>query len=271
MSGRPEGIFGDQELVEQFAEDPEALAVLDAIAQTQTVETLEHHRLSRARTFASRLGGRNAGSDAAPKHHRRRVVPTALIAAAVLVTAAAASAVGLLRHYVDFGSSPSARGRVVREFSELPRVTASHGPGPLTGSAREVYAVPGSARIRLYVAPAGRGFCWGVTTLGGTCVTAHSPVVEPFYSGRPVKGQREPALIAGAVRGRPERLSLSFEDGSQTDLQLIYVSQPIAASFFIYEVPAHRWRPGTLPSEITVYGPGGHVEGHGRLMYETAG
>jgi hypothetical protein len=110
-----------------------------------------------------------------------------------------------------------------------------------------------------------------VTTLGGTCVASDSPAIEPFYSGRPVKGQREPGLIAGAVRGEPERITLTFEDGSQTDLPLIYVSRPIAASFFVYEVPAYRWRRGFLPRVITVYGPDGDVTGRGRLMYEGAG
>jgi hypothetical protein len=263
MDDRTKSVFTDPELVEQFADDPEALALLDAVAATQTPTVIKPRR--HVQGVVRRLLPRGAAG------RRHRPVALAACLFAVLVAAAVASAFGLFPHHVDFGHSPHANGRVVREFSELPRVTALHGPGPLTGPAREVYTIPSDRQIRLYAAPAARGFCWGVTTLGGTCVASHSPVIEPFYSGRPVKGQREPGLIAGAVRGQPERISLTFEDGSQTDLQLIYVSRPIAASFFVYEVPADRWRPGFLPTVITVYGSGGDVAGRGRLMYERAG
>lgn len=268
MKPRRISVFGDSELVEQFADDPETLAVLDAIAATQRSDVLERRRHGWGGAGALLQSRRRSAQTPSPR--RRRVGALVLGAVVLLAVVAAASAVGLFKDYVDFGNAPSARGRLVQEFSQLPRVVGIHGPGALTGPAREVYALPGHGRVRVYAAPAAEGFCWGVTTLGGTCVTSHSPEIEPLYSGIPAPGHHEPSIIAGAVRGEPERISLTFQDGVEIDLQLTYVSNPIKASFFVYDVPATNWREGFRPKVITIYGKNG-VEGRGYLMYEHPG
>jgi hypothetical protein len=269
-------ILRDPELVELFADDPEALAVLDAIADTQDPKLLTRQRRIAAPSFIARRFGdprrrvstrARAGSD---RRRPRRLVLVGIVVVAVI--AVVGPAFGLIGRVIDFGGTPRAHGVIVRDFGELERITALHGPGAITGPTRRVYTFKTSSRqVDLYAAPARHGYCWGVSTLGAaTCVTARSPAIEPLYSGIPRRGSREPSLIAGATRSDTTRVSLTFEDGHQIDLPVVAVSKPISADFFLYQVPPKQWRRGARPSLITVFGPGGQVEGHGRLMYESS-
>ena len=63
---------------------------------------------------------------------------------------------------------------------------------------------------------------------------------------------------------------MTFEDGSQIDLDLVFVSRPISASFFLYRVPPDHWAQGMRPKAITVFNTENHVAGRGYLLYETA-
>jgi hypothetical protein len=273
MQAKKHGVISDPELIEQFADDPEALAVLDAIAATQSRTLLGRSLLQRAKV--QRAGRRRYRAEVSGGNlaHRLRHRPAVLgaVGLAALIAAVAASALIVVRQFVVFGAAPRANGLIVRDFSALPRVTALQGSGPLTGPARELYTfTAGGRQFHLYAAAADQGFCWGVSALGATCVTPHSPVIEPLYSGIPRLGRREPSLIAGAVRGAPTRIALSFEDGSRLDLKLVLVSKPISAVFFLYRVPPAQWRLGMRPTQITVFAQNGRVEGVGHLMYENA-
>jgi hypothetical protein len=271
MEPRKRGVLSDPELIEQFSDDPEALALLDAIAATQD-PTLPRRGIAAGRSFRSRLhsprgGRRGSGQRVGPGRS------VALISACVVVltVVVGASAFAVARRLVIFGHTPSAHGLIVRDFSDLPRVAGVRGPGRLTAPPRRVYAFSVNKRVfALYAAPARDGFCWGVSALGITCVTPHSPAIEPLYSDIPRRGDREPALIAGAVRGRPDRVVLTFKDESQTDLDLVFVSSPISASFFLYRVPPDRWAQGVRPKVITVFNSENQVAGRGYLLYETA-
>jgi hypothetical protein len=272
QKAKKQGVISDPELIEQFADDPEALALLDAVFVTQSETRLPQGFLHRTKVPSKRRRSRaevSRGQLAGIFRHRSTLVgATGLVA---LIVAVAASAVVAVRQFVVFGAAPRATGLIVRDFSALPRVTALQGSGSLTAPARELYTfTPGGRPFHLYAAPTAHGFCWGVSSLGATCVTPNSPVIEPLYSGIPRPGSREPSLVAGAVRGTPTRITVSFEDGSHRGLKLVSVSKPIAAVFFLYRVPSVRWRLGMRPTRVTVFGQHGHVVGVGQLMYESA-
>jgi hypothetical protein len=242
----------DSEVVELFREEPELLAVADALASLSDEEWRRAQR-------------------AAPMRSRRRV---AVFAAAVVVVgslAVAASAGGLLDRVVNYFRSPDAKQATVLDFRELERIRLFPSVVKLTGPARLVYTFhTPDGSYRLSAAPARNGFCWAITTLGVTCASSDSPTLEHGYTDIPPRGRRGPALIGGAVRVPVKRVVVRFEDGNSLDLPLVTVSPPIDGTFFLYDVPPSHWKRGTRPRSVVAYASNGRVAGIGWLLYEHA-
>lgn len=237
-------VLDDPELLRLFGDDPQALAVLDAAAATQ-------------------------GSARGARVRRRAAI---VAAGAVLVASAiAVPALGLVGRLIDFSHARPAHALVIWDFAKLEFARAGDGPGVEPSKTRRVYVFQTpDGRYALYATPTrAGGFCWGVQGLGDTCVARNDPRIEPLYSGVPIRGSKEPSLIAGASYEPISRAALTFQDGSTVELPLVAVSKPIDAVFFLYDVPRSHWRSGTLPSHVTVYGTRGESVGLGRLLYET--
>ena len=216
---------------------------------------------------------RRAGELALGRRWKRKPYRALAIAAVLAVIIGAASpAVGLDRAVLDYFSADRAPENVQVDFGAFDRLDPARGPGIATNEARTVHTFRlASGTYDLTVAPAATGFCWGISRFGLTCENADSRPIDLFYRDIPEVGRSEPVLIASAVRGVDlTRITVTFEDGDELDLPLVMVSEPIGASFFLYEVPETRWRLGSRPAHVTAYDSTGAKLGSSALMYTSS-
>ena len=192
---------------------------------------------------------------------RRRLHPYVLAAALILAAIALATpALGLDRIVVDFFRAEHAP-EVVRVdirhwFDEVSPTPEK--PGVSADESRKVYSfVAESGRYDLFVSPARGGYCWLIRRVAGSCEDSSSAVISPLWSDVPRSGDpvSDPAMVAGAINAASAaRLALTFEDGTSTDLPFVFVSDPIDAGFFYYELPRNHLEQGSRPRTLTVYG-----------------
>jgi hypothetical protein len=208
-------IFADQELGHVLADDPELLAIADAIAQTQR----------RARNT---------------KSPRRRM----LLVAALLTLLLAAPAYALVRSIIEFGSKPPADGIVVKQFGYLNEAAPSGmNPAVIEGAARHVadYTLADGRKLALSIAPTKTGgFCedWG--NFAETCdATRAVPIDLGRVAGRIPQG---PAFAFGSVLDpAATNVDLRWADGRTVQVPLVRVSAPINASFYFYALAVDDW------------------------------
>jgi hypothetical protein len=171
---------------------------------------------------------------------------------------------------LDFGQAEKApRGsRVVKNFAVLdqgapPRMTTDVIPN-------ETRKVTTFGDATLWVAPTRQGgFCTdlggeggcdrlGTVPLNVSWAVARSgptPESERFIGGRPVVNQ-----VSGYVNARwATGLEIRFEDGDVIRPQVVWVSKPIEAGFFLQAIPAAHRRAGHLISEIVALDADGKV------------
>ena len=208
----------DHELVELLGNEPELLAIADAIAETQRARRIRPQR-----------------------RHR-----LALAAAAVLAVAVAAPALGLHRTIVSFFESEPAPERAQIEFARLGIASPTGlGPNVIHGEARKLLERELGGKVRpLYVAPTrDGGFCWQWEQLFGSCGRTH-----PAQAKLGVTWQERavgPTLMAGHVLDPSvERLELRYEDGRRAEIPIVWVSAPIDAGFYSFEVAPETLREG---------------------------
>jgi hypothetical protein len=195
---------------------------------------------------------------ARPSRSRRRLLVVALAAAFALV--ATALAFGWPQSLIDFFRAAPAPKPVKNNFGAM-NVIAPPGMSPRTipGQARRIMsAVFNGHRHVLYVAPTRDGsFCYEWTTAMGSCAPPKHPRPLP---GKPAgvpagslatmgAGVQEtrgglPGIVTGyVIAGRAKTVEAQFVGGSSVSLPITWVSAPIKAGFFVYDVPAaHRTR-----------------------------
>lgn len=211
---------------------------------------------------ATRLRARSAGApaatQAAPSAPRRRRPGRAVLAVAGPAAAliAAGSAIGLNLDVVEFSSAERAPQPIQREFSDL-SVGAPPGmdPGAIAGDTRKVMTRTVGNRLRtLWVAPAkSGGFCAVWTELVGGCRAPGGPDLSATYFVRPASegGYAVVEMMAGSVsHERVKAVEVRFQDGTAVRTKVVWVSAPINAGFFIYEVPVRHRTPGSLVSAV---------------------
>jgi hypothetical protein len=189
---------------------------------------------------------------------RRLVVGMASVA--MLGVLVAAPAFGLHREVFDFLSSEPASERVQLEFARLD-VTAppEWRPGIIAGEARKVteMMVRGKRRI-LSVAPTQNGgYCFQWTGFFGGCHDPdrparprprgpHGDLNTHFFSWGGHVTEEAMTLLGGHVRAKSvERLEVEFADGERDEVPLTWVSEPIDAGFYLYDVPERHRRKET--------------------------
>jgi hypothetical protein len=167
------------------------------------------------------------------------------------------AALGLYRDVLPFGSLQPAPAPVVRSFSGFDvGAPAGMAPGVIAGEARKVVELRLSTGKNwiLWVAP---------TRSGGFCMQhgCDRDRAIPFSPGLAVPGPVSPTgeilappvifegdtLIHGA-----SKLRVEFEDGTSARTPLVWVSAPIDAGFFVYEVPEAHWAAGHRPVALVL-------------------
>jgi hypothetical protein len=184
-------------------------------------------------------------------------VPVAATVAALLV----ASAFGLYRQVVDFFAAEPAPERIVQEYRELSARSAALGMGPrvVPGQARKVMALERDGKPEpFYVAPtADGGFCyrWGTSGSCGRILAVQRPVGLGYLDGA-----NGPAELEGHVLD-PDvaRLELRYADGTSTEIPVVWVSPPIDAGVFAYDVPAAHEQAGHGATELVALDSDGDV------------
>lgn len=162
-------------------------------------------------------------------------LPLAAIVAAILV----GSALALYRESIDFWSADPAPERIVFDFHKL-RVLGSVGLGSdlLPDEARKVtsFEIDGKPR-GLFVAPASAGgYCWRLHFVGSCGRTERD---RPDFSAGWLESDHGGASWINGDFLDPEvaRLELEYEDGILAPVPLVWVTAPIDAGFFSFDVP----------------------------------
>jgi hypothetical protein len=185
----------------------------------------------------------------------RRVV---LVAAAALALLIAAPALGLHRTIVDFFTAEPAQERVRLDFARLD-LTAPKGmaTGVIPMQARKV-PVRSADGSETYVSVAptrSGGFCLTWENGPGGCRTrTFGGVGASFYGSGDETGLTISQINGAITQDNAERLELRFADGTTLELPITWVSAPIDAGFYVYEVPA-----GRRPQELVLYADGNDV------------
>jgi len=188
---------------------------------------------------------------------RHRALTTTAIVAAALVVAVPA-ALGLHRVVVDFVSAEPAPERVQLDFARLdlgaPKGMAT---GVIAGQTRKVpvRSADGGETL-VWVAPTrSGGFCLTWEHGPGGCRTRAGGGVGASFSGSGDENGVTISQVAGATtRDDADRLELRFADGTSVELPLTWVSAPIDAGFYAYEIPT-----GRRPQELLLYADSGDV------------
>jgi hypothetical protein len=169
--------------------------------------------------------------------------------AAVIAVIVAGSAFALYGELVDFISAEPAPERVVVEFGQMDaRGSIGFGPRVNAGEARRITeaTIDGKQRT-LYVAPTpDGGFCWMWTTVSGSCArTKVAPGREAVSAGWRESRGGGPALLTGRVLDPTvTRVLLEYENGERSEISIVWVSKPIDAGFFIFEVAQEHLQAG---------------------------
>lgn len=202
---------------------------------------------------------------------RRRAFVLAAVAAVLVVTPALA----LHRQMVDFFSADPAPERIQVDFESLKRhndMSSSLGGPTVTpvGSAREVLTVTLDGEQRpLSVVP---------TEEGGFCFRLHFAIscsrrddlaerVKISAGGLSnAEGDGLAWVVGSVLAPEIETVQLLYQDGERVTLPYVWVSEPIDAGFYAYEVPrAHRLR-GRLTAAVIGLDKDGHEVQRMRLL-----
>jgi hypothetical protein len=224
----------------------------------------------------------------------RRRAYLAIALAVLLAVFFSTPAFGLLRDLigrtnVSF-SGKTAPFLVKRQFFDL-SLSAPPGMAPeaIASQARRVavFRAFGHAHV-LYVAPTRKGgFCEMFTEGFGGCRQTRTPpkgfaggppgAIHPFllglsWQGSPIRVRRHgnrltivsgpeyTQLVGGNVlASNAASVTVEYEDHSSSAIPFVYVSKPIDAGFFYYQIPAGHQKPGTRVAAVTVRDAHGHV------------
>jgi hypothetical protein len=209
-------------------------------------------------------------------------IVTAAILGAILVSAPAWA---LVRDVLPFWNQPSAPSSAKVVFSRMNRVPrgvpAGMSPQAVSGDAREIEQATLYGETKtLWVAPAtGRfDFCWiWGPNLGGTCgssaqplgvvywtIPAHDPSQPaqttniPANSGYPENGVPE-SVAGSAISPTVSDVLIRFSDGSSVRPHIVWVSAPINAGFFAYDIPIDQQSSEDHGTEVDAYDQNGKL------------
>lgn len=178
------------------------------------------------------------------------------------------------REDVSFEQSEPAPLVVKRRFADLAiGAPPTMNPQAIPNQTRRVIFNTGQRKRELFVTPTKRGgFCYTLEGSGGGCqrnggTTDRTPPLTLTYSsgakpGAPVRiGQ-----VGGTILdGRVARVTIEFNDDVETDVRFIWISSPINAGFFAYDLPRDRQEKARGPRSVVARAEDGaiiHEEGN---------
>lgn len=217
------------------------------------------------------------GEDASPR--RRRMSPARVLLAVLALVVAfvlVAPALGLELPVLDFWKAAKAPARVVEDFESLTAgAPPGMDPGAIAGEARKVTTVDGPHTLWVAPTKAG-GFCLTWTNGSGGCdklgtvplgVTWSAAGSLPVGSGgRPEVSMEHFTRISGHVNAAyAESVELRFANGDVVHPDVTWVSEPIGAGFFFYEIPKERRQPGREITAVVA------LDGDGQTVAEETG
>lgn len=227
-----------------------------------------------ARERAASIGRRDLSglvfsADARPFAPSRRRWFRPVLAVAVLTAAfvGVASAVGLQLPVLDFGSAEKAPPRVVKDFAGFD-VGAPSGmaPGVVAEETRRIMTARFTgAKHELWVAPTREGgFCelW-TGSFGGCDRFGTVPLgVTRIYGGSSPLPQGAGSLVAlggHASAAYVTDVEIRFADHAVARPTIVWVSRPIGAGFFAYDVPPEHREPGHEVTAVVALDGNGNV------------
>jgi hypothetical protein len=197
---------------------------------------------------------------------RRTLVVVSVVAVAIVLFATPAFGLrsALLdligRTDVPFSAGKSAPNRVKKQYLDLETRLASgafaHRFGVLVAAeAREVgaFTINGHSR-RLWVVPTrkGGGFCYTFEKASGGCNDGSAaqrkdrPLSMTWLAGggprlRIPRGVSAVIQVSGTITAtNAAQLQVLYADGTRSTIPFVWVSRPIAAGFFAYDIPKNR-------------------------------
>jgi hypothetical protein len=206
------------------------------------------------------IGSLPTGPAAEPPRHKRvgRLRLVLAVALPALVTVIVAPAFGVGRGVLPFLSGERAPTPVTTDFASLSTgAPPGMDPGVIAAETRKVgvWRFEGKSHT-LWVAPTrAGGFCFEWTQAVGGCdregTVPLSPTGAMATMRLPGGGEREavlkahadgiPIWVAGHVSAKyADSVEIRFEDGSVSRPAITWVSAPINAGFFAYDIPADR-------------------------------
>jgi hypothetical protein len=232
---------------------------LSELRRANPISLEEARRLAEALDLDSRIHGLRAEPGREPEGGARRRVLVAVLTGSLLLAAiiAATPAWGLVRDVLPFWDQPSAPQSVQVQFSSL-NLGAPRGMSPQArgGDTREVGRFTfGGATRTLWVAPAKNGgFCslW-LPSGGGGCSTSG----QPLSTGALLRGGFPEWINGDAMSPAVNDVVIRFGDGSAVHPRIVWVSAPINAGFFAYDVPDGKYVTG-----VDAYGRDGVLVRH---------
>ena len=190
-----------------------------------------------------------AGLGRARRRQPSRRLTLVLAAAVIVGLAVAVPASGLSQTVISWFSAAPAPRSAQKDFHELD-VGAPAGMAPgVSGPARSVVAAQIDGKtVHFWVAPtASGGFCLELEGYGGGCDRNRQLPIAWISAGH----NGHAVVFGDALSSEVDHVELSFASGESFAIPIVYVSDPINASFFVYELPytaagPHPDGPGTL-------------------------
>jgi hypothetical protein len=236
---------------------------LNALREANPVSLDDALRLADALDLRSRVLAVQAEPSGSPRPARRRVLVPVLAAAVLLAAILVASpAWALVRDVLPFWDQPTAPHSVQVQFSSLNLgAPAGMSPHAVSGETREVgrFTFGGSAHV-LWVAPAKNGgFCslW-IPVGGGGCSTSG----KPLSTGALLRFGLPEWITGDVIAAAVSDVVIRFSDGSAVHPRIVWVSAPIDAGFFAYDVPAAEQTSRVHVAGIDAYDSQGALVAH---------
>jgi hypothetical protein len=225
------------------------------------------------------------------RSRRRRIIAVASVSGTLAAVLAATPAWALVREVLPFWDQPAAPQSVMVDFSDM-NVGAPPGnmsPEAEAGEARQItQATFGGETHTLWVSPAKNGgFCFLWSGSGGGCNTTHDTfpladsvmLVQPHDANEPAQttlsslsdvralGQDGVVewLTGYALAPDVKDVVIRFSDGATVHPEITWVSAPIGAGFFAYDVPNDRQSATDHATEIDSYDASGRLVRHEQL------
>jgi len=188
------------------------------------------------------------------KRSQRRLIVVGIVLLVALIALLATPAFGLRAALKDliggepvhFGEAEDAPKVIKYQFEDL-SLSAPPGMDPRVefGQARKVGLLTYAGRKRaVWVAPArDGGFCYFLDRGYGGCLRTSSSFLPPLTTtitgggGSPGSTPSITSIGGTVLSDETATVTIEFADGSSVDVPFIYVSTPIDAGFFAYDVP----------------------------------